>query len=249
MSELEWLLAAAFFVIAALYSSVGHGGGSGYIAAMALMAFPVVMIRPVALALNVLVASIGSLSFARANLVPWRFTWPLIAASAPMAYLGASLQLDPLIYQRALAVVLLISAVQLARTAAEARSGEISMPLRVLPLWLALLLGAAIGLLAGVTGTGGAIFLTPVLIFARFATTRIAAGASVIFVLANSIAGLTAVARGPLQLPDALPWWLAAVALGALLGTTLGRGLLPVPHLRRALALVLLIAAGKLAFA
>lgn len=249
MSELEWLLAAAFFVIAALYSSVGHGGGSGYIAVMALMALPTALIRPVALALNVLVASIGSLSFARARLVPWRFTWPLILASAPMAYVGASLQLDPVLYQRALAVVLLISAVQLARSATNAPSDEVSIPLRALPLWLAFLLGAVIGLIAGVTGTGGAIFLTPVLIFARFATTRIAAGASVIFVLANSIAGLSAVARGPVQLPDALPWWLAAVALGALVGTTLGRGLLPVPHLRRALALVLLIAAAKLAFA
>ncbi len=249
MSELEWLLAAAFFVIAALYSSVGHGGGSGYIAAMALVALPTALIRPVALALNVLVAVVGSLRFARARLVPWRFTWPLIVASAPMAYVGASLQLDPVLYQRALAVLLLVSAVQLARTAASAMGDEISSPLRALPIALALVLGAVIGLVAGVTGTGGAIFLTPVLIFARFATTRIAAGASVIFVLANSIAGLAAVARGPVDLPDALPWWLAAVACGALLGTTLGRGLLPVPQLRRALALVLFIAAGKLAFA
>ncbi len=249
LSELEWLLAGVFFLVAALYSSVGHGGGSGYIAAMALLSLPAATIRPTALALNVLVASIGSFRFARARLVPWRFVLPLIVASAPMAYLGASLHLDPTRYQRILAIVLMLSAIELWRTAPAAGSDEIGKPLRALPLWLALAIGALIGFIAGITGTGGAIFLTPVLIFARFATTRIAAGASVLFVLANSISGLSAIAISEVTLPDALPWWLGAVALGALVGTQFGRGILPIPHLRRALAVVLLIAAAKLAFA
>jgi hypothetical protein len=145
-------------------------------------------------------------------------------------------------------VVLGLSALQLLRTAGRAVEDELEQPLRPLPIWLALLMGAGIGFVAGVTGTGGAIFLTPLLLFARLATTRIASGASAAFVLANSLAGLGGLGTSWQSLPPALPWWLGAVAVGALLGTQVGRGALPISGLRRILAMVLLIAAGKLAF-
>lgn len=248
MSELELLLAVVFFMIAALYSSVGHAGASGYIAAMALLSMPVAIVKPTALALNILVASIGMWRFARARLIPWKLVLPLVLASAPCAYLGAALELSPKLYQRILAVVLALAAVQLLRTAGRALSDDIEQPIRPMSWPLALLIGAGIGFVAGVSGTGGAIFLTPLLLFAHFATTRIAAGASVVFVLANSITGLSAAVPAVGGWPPALPYWFGAVLLGALVGTQLGRGLLPIPELRRALALVLLIAAGKLAF-
>lgn len=248
MSELELLLAVVFFMIAALYSSVGHAGASGYIAAMALLSMPVAIVKPTALALNILVASIGMWRFARARLIPWKLVLPLVLASAPCAYFGAALELSPKLYQRILAVVLALAAVQLLRTAGRALSDDIEQPIRPMSWPLALLIGAGIGFVAGVSGTGGAIFLTPLLLFAHFATTRIAAGASVVFVLANSITGLSAAVPAVGGWPPALPYWFGAVLLGALLGTQLGRGLLPIPELRRALALVLLIAAGKLAF-
>lgn len=247
MTTTEVALAALFFAIAALYSSVGHAGASGYIAAMALLSLPAAAIKPTALALNVLVAGIGIVRFGLARLVPWQLVLPLVLASAPAAYWGASLELDPRVYQRALAVVLALAAIQLARTARAAPRDEAEHAIRPLPWPLALAIGGTIGVVSGITGTGGAIFLTPLLLFARFATTRIAAGASLAFVLANSISGLGAVAPALGALPSALPLWLAAVAAGALLGTQLGRGALPVAELRKVLAVVLVIAAGKLA--
>ncbi|HET7842757.1 MAG TPA: sulfite exporter TauE/SafE family protein [Xanthomonadales bacterium] len=247
MSTPDVVLAALFFAIAALYSSVGHAGASGYIAAMALLSLPATTVKPTALALNVLVASIGIVRFGLARLVPWKLVLPLVAASAPAAYFGASLHLEPQVYQRALAAVLALAAIQLARTARVAPQREVELEVRPLPWPLALAIGAGIGVVSGITGTGGAIFLTPLLLFARFATTRIASGASVAFVLANSVSGLGALAPAAGGLPGALPLWLGAVALGALVGTQLGRGALPVVELRKVLAIVLVIAAGKLA--
>jgi uncharacterized membrane protein YfcA len=246
MSDLDLALAAAFLVIAALYSSVGHAGASGYIATMALLAVPAATIKPTALALNILVATIGVFRFARAQLVPWRLVLPLIVGSVPLAYLGGALQLPAQVYQRVLAVVLASAAVNLFVTAHRALDKEAGAGVRPMPIPLGLVLGAGLGFVAGLTGTGGAIYLTPLLILAGFATTRIASGASAVFVLVNSISGLLAVAPDPAKLPNALPMWLGAVAVGALIGTQFGRGALPVGSLRRVLAIVLLIAAGKL---
>ncbi|HET9485048.1 MAG TPA: sulfite exporter TauE/SafE family protein [Xanthomonadales bacterium] len=245
----EWtdgLLAAVFFVVAVLYSSVGHAGASGYIAAMALFGLPAAIVKPTALALNIVVGGIGLFRFARAKLVPWRMALPLVLASAPAAYLGAALQLSPIVYQRILAVVLLVAAVQLWRTAALAGS-EAAETTRALPWWQALAIGAGIGFVAGLSGTGGAIFLTPLLIFGRYAETRVASGASVLFVLANSSTGLAAAVPAAGGWPPSLPLWLGAVVLGALVGTQFGRGALPVGVLRRVLAVVLVVAAAKLA--
>jgi uncharacterized membrane protein YfcA len=172
---------------------------------------------------------------------------PFVLASVPCAYLAARLQVPASWYQRTLALVLLVAAAQLWRTAGRAGSDDAGAEAGRPPAWVALLAGAAIGVVSGLTGTGGAIFLTPLLLFAHWAPTRMAAGASVVFVLGNSIAGLSGTAAALDRLPPQLPWWLGAVALGALLGTRFGRGALPVSGLRRALAAVLVIAAGKLA--
>ena len=247
MTPTDLLLAALFFVIATLYASVGHAGASGYIAAMALMSMPAAVVKPTALALNILVASIGIARFGMARLVPWRLVLPFVLASVPCAYLAARLQLPALWYQRILALVLLVAGAQLWRTAGQAVQDDASGRVTAPPLWAALLSGAAIGVVSGLTGTGGAIFLTPLLLFAHWAPTRMASGASVVFVLCNSIAGLFGTAAALERLPPQLPWWLAAGALGALLGTQFGRGRLPVSGLRRVLAVVLVIAAGKLA--
>jgi hypothetical protein len=247
MTPTDLLLAALFFVIATLYASVGHAGASGYIAAMALMAMPAMVVKPTALALNILVATIGLARFGVARLVPWRLVLPFVLASVPCAYFAARLQLPALWYQRFLALVLLVAAAQLWRTASLALQDDASGRVNAPPLWMALLSGGAIGVVSGLTGTGGAIFLTPLLLFAHWAPTRMASGASVVFVLCNSVAGLFGTAAALERLPPQLPGWLAAVALGALLGTQFGRGVLPVSGLRRVLAVVLVIAAGKLA--
>jgi len=140
--------------------------------------------------------------------------------------------------------VLLFAAVQLWRTASGAVRDDVDA--RAPSPALALVAGAAIGVVSGLTGTGGAIFLTPLLLFAHWAKTREASGLSVGFVLVNSLAGLAGLDALTLDWPTAMPLWLAAVAFGALFGARLGTAKLPVPMLKRVLALVLVIAAGKL---
>lgn len=238
-------LAALFFAVAALYASVGHAGASGYIACMTLVGMAAPDIRPTALALNLVVGAIGLVRFSRAGLVPWRAVLPLVATSAPMAWLGARLHLPHGMHEWALAGVLLVSAVALWRSARHADIEDLDHPARV-PLAGGLVAGAIIGLVSGITGTGGAVFLTPLLLFAHWAPTRTASGISVAFVWINSWLGLAGLLSVGATIPAAFPWWVAAVAAGALVGTQLGLRVLPTSMLRRVLALVLLVACGKL---
>lgn len=239
------MLAGLLLIIAVLYSAVGHAGASGYIAAMTLSGLPVQDIRPSALALNLVVGSIGLFRFARAGQVPWRSVLPLIAASAPMAWVGARLALPAYVYGWALGGLLIASALALWVTAPKALATDDTVMPRV-PVLPGLAVGAAIGLVSGITGTGGAIVLTPLLIFLRWAPTRMASGISVAFVLANSLLGLAGLLSTGASLSSSLPLWIAAVVIGALIGTQLGIRVLPVGPLRRVLSVVLLIAAGKL---
>lgn len=245
MSPTDLALAALFLIIALAYASVGHAGASGYIAAMSLLGLAPTTIRPVALALNVLVAGIGVWRFHRAGLIDAKRLLPFVLGSVPAAFLAARHLHSPQLIRHVLAAVLLFAAIQLWRTANRGARDEAaaSAPNPA----VACMTGALIGIVSGVTGTGGAIFLTPLLLFARWSTTRAASGLSAGFVLANSLAGLAGLNAAAIPLPAAMPLWFAAVAIGALLGARLGTSTLPVPMLKRVLAIVLLIAAGKLA--
>ena len=245
MTEIDLLLGIVFLIIAIAYASVGHAGASGYIAAMTLAGFAPDTIRPTALALNVLVASIGVWRFHRAGLIDWKRLAPFVLASAPAAYLAAKYLHSPELIKRVLAGVLLFAAIQLWRTAQSALRDDTVA--RAAHPALAVLAGGIIGVVSGLTGTGGAIFLTPLLLFAHWARTREASGLSVGFVLVNSLAGLAGLQAAQIVWSPAMPLWLAAVAVGAAIGTRLGTSKLPVPLLKRILAVVLVIAAGKLA--
>ncbi|MGI8657743.1 MAG: sulfite exporter TauE/SafE family protein [Candidatus Limnocylindria bacterium] len=244
MSPDALLLAALFFGAALLYSSVGHAGASAYLAAMALVGVLPETMRPTALALNLFVASIVILRFHRAGHLPWRQLVPLAIGSVPMAFLGGSVQLPGEIYRPPVALVLVTGAVRLAT----ARTGDDAATARGVPLVGGIAAGAGIGLLAGLTGTGGGIFLTPLLVLARWTPTRAAAGLSGAFILVNSIAGIGGLLRSGLVLPPELPAWIAAVVLGGLIGSRLGAARFSILSLRRALAFVLLLAAAKLVF-
>jgi uncharacterized protein len=243
MSELDLLAAFLFLLIAALYSSVGHAGASGYLAAMALLGFAPEQMRPTALALNLLVGGIGLYRFWRGGFVRWRNILPFVLASAPAAYFAAQIKLPKESYSMLLAGVLLIAAIGVFRTATRAEADDLKASGRQVPWVIGLIIGGAIGTLSGLTGTGGGIFLTPLLLFAHWMPTREASGTSVAFVWINSLAGLL---QPEQTLPTMLPLWLGAVAMGALIGTQLGLKWLPVRGLRYALGVVLLIAAGKL---
>ena len=242
------LLAALLFAVATLYTSVGHAGASGYIAMMALVGLAPEEMRPTALALNLLAGGIGLLRFWRGGHVRWRNILPFVVASAPAAFLAAQVQLPRASYSLLLGLVLVVAALGVFRAARDAEAQDRAAVGRRVPWFPALLVGAGIGVLSGLTGTGGAIFLTPVLLFAHWMPTREASGTSVAFVWINSLTGLAGLLHASGTLPAMLPLWLGVVAVGALLGSQLGLHWLPVRGLRRMLGVVLLVAAAKLLF-
>jgi uncharacterized protein len=245
--QTEYLLAIIFLLVATLYSSVGHAGASGYLAAMALLSFAPEQMRPTALCLNILVGGIGIVRFHRAALIPWRKVWPFVLGSIPAAYFAGKFKIDAALYGLLLGSVLLIAAMALVRSAKNATQFDQGQT-RALNTPLAIFSGGSIGVLAGLTGTGGAIFLTPLLLAMHWTQNREASGLSVAFVSLNSISALLGLFNSGATLPAELPLWLGAVAVGALLGTQMGIFKLPVSGLRYALAAVLLIASMKLFF-
>ena len=244
MTPEELLLAALFLAAAILYSSVGHAGASASLAAMALVGVSQATMRPTALVLNLFVASIVIIRFWRAGHLPWRQLVPLAIGSVPMAFVGGSMDVPGEVYRPLVAVALLAGAARLAT--ASVATGEEERP--GVPWLPGIAAGAAIGLVAGLTGTGGGVFLTPLLVLATWTTTRDAAGLSGAFILVNSISGLAGLLLGGVSLPSAMPLWIGAVALGGLIGSWLGAARFSILNLRRTLALVLVVAAAKLVF-
>jgi uncharacterized protein len=240
----ETLLAFLLFLGAVLYSSVGHAGSSAYQAVMALFGVPPAVMRPTALTLNIIVATLGTIRYSRSGLTDWRMLAPLLAGSVPAAFLAGGYQLPPEIFRPLLGFVLLFTAIRLLWPGAL----KVNVLPMAPPVWLAFLVGAGIGALAGLTGTGGGIFLSPILIFMGWSETRRASGTAAAFILFNSMAGLAGNLVATKSLPPDIWLFGGAVLAGGLIGTTLGISKLAVPVLLKALALVLLIAAGKLIF-
>lgn len=235
------LLAGLFFAAALLYASVGHAGASAYLAAMALLGTAPEVMRPTALVLNLFVSSIVVARFAAAGHLPLRQLLPLAAGSIPAAFVGGAIELPGELYRPLVAVVLLAGAWRLWTARGEADGAA-----RGVPPVAGVAAGASIGLLAGLSGTGGGIFLTPLLVLANWTGTRDAAGLSGAFILVNSIAGLSGLLTGGFGLPATLPAWVAAVVVGGLIGSWLGASRFTVLGLRRVLAVVLVLAAVKL---
>jgi uncharacterized membrane protein YfcA len=236
-------LCALVFVAAVLYSMVGHAGASGYLAAMALVGVAPAMMKPTALTLNILVATVGTIQFARAGRFSWPLFWPFALGSVPLAFLGGSLALPITLYKRVLAVVLLYAAYRLFRTVA-AREGP-----RPIRLPVATASGAGIGFLSGLTGVGGGIFLSPLMLIMGWADVRRTAAVSAAFILVNSISGLLGHLSSVRSLPGEIGILAAVALVGGFIGSTLGSRRLPSPVLRRLLAVVLLVAAAKLSLA
>jgi uncharacterized membrane protein YfcA len=236
------LIAILILVVALLYSTVGHAGASGYLAVMALFGMAPVIMKPTALTLNIIVALIGTIRFYRAGFFSWRTFWPFAIASIPAAYIGGGLTLPVAIYKSIVGVVLLYSAARLFWSADSADKGET----KLVPIWMALIVGAAIGLLSGLTGVGGGIFLSPVLLLMHWAKTKETSGVSAAFILVNSIAGLLGQYPAIFYLPNDLIYWAPAALVGGWIGTELGTRLLPVARIRKCLSVVLVLAGLKL---
>lgn len=246
------VLTALIFVAALLYSSVGHAGASGYLAAMAFFKLPQAVMRPAALCLNVFVASIGTYRFWKAGHLSWRLLWPFAILAVPCAFLGGNWRLSDSVYYMILGAVLLAAAVNLVwQTYLIGVARRPDRKYKPPPIPVAMIVGAGLGLLAGLTGVGGGIFLSPVLILAKWADPKKTAGCSVAFILLNSIAGLAGQAYSgqfnPMRsLPLEFLIWGAAAVAGGSIGSWLGAKRLSNNALRMLLALVLVIAGAKL---
>ena len=235
------VLAVGLCLAAVLYTSVGHGGASAYLAIMALAGVAAATMRPTALVLNVIASSFAAFGYIRAGQFRWRTLWPVLAGAVPMAFLGGSVQLPGHYYRPLVGIVLLVSAARLLWPGATPPPGDIKDP----PLALSLASGAGIGLLSGLTGTGGGIFLSPLLIFLGWSDPRTASGVAAVFILCNSIAGLLGNLIVVRALPGELPIYAGAVLIGAVVGTQVGIRISS-QLILKALGVVLAIAGLKL---
>ncbi len=247
MSEIVTALLAAGMLVAAFgYASVGHGGASAYLAALALAGVAPSQMRPIALVLNILVSAIGTYKFWRAGYFRWRLFWPFASVSIPLAFLGGAITLPGHAYKVLVGVVLIYAAWQLWHSA---RAGAEMREVRDPPLAWAMLVGAGLGLLAGLTGVGGGIFLSPLLLLLGWAGTKQTSAVAAPFILVNSIAGIAgAFTAKAATLPSQL-WILAlAVLIGGWLGAEYGSRRFTNPFIRRLLAVVLASAGAKMVF-
>ena len=238
-------LLAIFCVVAILYASVGQAGGTGYIAAMGLIGFAPDVIKPTALALNILVAAIGCVRFYRAGVLTWRTCYPFAILGAPFSLIGGAVNLPSAIYQPMVGALLLVAAFQMVRSVGGADDLDARAPSEP-PFLLSLLAGGFIGFVSGVTGVGGGIFLAPLVLTFSWIATRQSAAVSAMFNLLNSAAAFAGVWVTMPALPRELPLWLCAVGVGGFVGSWLGALRLPPKVMRMILSGLLLVAGARM---
>jgi len=235
------LITALFiFLGAVIYSSVGHGGASSYIAIMSFMGTPTQIIKPIGLSLNIIVSSIASYRFVKHRFLNSSVLIPVVIGSIPAAFIGGLINLPSGLFRLLLGFVLLVAGLQLIFNFFHQRD-----ELQKVNFLLAFLLGGVIGLVSGLTGTGGGIFLSPLIIFLGWTTIREASGTASIFILCNSLAGLAGNFSTIGHLPPSIFLYSIAVFMGVLIGTHLGIKQLNPDGLRKVLGVVLIIAALK----
>ena len=244
---IEISIILAVFAVALLYSSVGHGGASGYLAVMALFAIAPEITKPTALVLNLFVAMIAFVQFYRAGNFDWKVFLPFAVGSIPLAFIGGMIKLPTATYKIILGVALILAAIRLAinlKSESETKTPN---------LVICLIIGAILGFVSGLIGIGGGIFLTPILLLMNWTETKKAAGISALFIWVNSASGLLGnwllgKDSNILSLPTVVWFWISAAIIGGIIGSTLGSYRFNSLTLRRVLAFGLIIAGGKLIF-
>lgn len=235
-------LSLLIFVGALLYSSVGHGGASAYLAVMALFGLKPELMKPIALILNILVSIIATWKFYRAGCFSWSIFLPIMLASVPFSFLGGLISIPSQIYKTIAGVILFFGAYRLL---VHKENKEHSI--KKMPIPLAMLAGSVIGFLSGLIGVGGGIFLSPLLIFTGWASARTTSGISAMFILVNSVSGILGHFSSNVEaLPD-YTWIVGLTAiLGGMIGSHLGSKKVANSIILRILAVVLAIAGAKL---
>lgn len=231
----------SFFLVAVLYSVVGHGGASGYLAVLSLTAISSQVISSTSLLLNLFVAGISFAFYAHAKNFSWTLTWPFLVSAIPLAFVGSTITVSPDAFSLILGGVLLVAAVRLFW---QPKNTTENVPPVI---WKALSIGAAIGFLSGLVGVGGGIFLSPVLLFLGWADPKKAAATSSVFIFFNSISGIAGrIHNGSINFADQVAWMIVFCVAGSLIGSYLGANRFAPKWIRYALGFVLLTAATKL---
>jgi len=242
------LLAGLFFITALLYASVGFGGGSTYTALLIMSGTDYRLVPIIALCCNILVVSGNAVRYGREGLIAWGRIWPLICLSIPAAWIGGRIDLPQHIFIALLAVALFIAGVRLlaAQNPVAAQTET-----RHTPIWASAIIGGSIGFYAGLVGIGGGIFLAPILHILRWGKAKAIAATCSLFILVNSIAGISGqfTKLNNLSLAgDALAFWplLPAVFIGGFIGNHLGVFKLPELWLKRITGVLILAVALRL---
>jgi uncharacterized protein len=240
----NWIiLLAVVFTVAFFYSSVGHGGATGYLAALALVGVAPASARVAVLIANILVASVAWWRFWKAGHFDWKILLLFAVASVPCAWLGSRIHISPRAYKLILGGVLATAgSILLFR----ARWQTDDVPVKKCFWPVGLIVGAALGFLAGLTGIGGGVFLSPLLYLFRWVKPRTTGGIAAGFIVLNSIAGLAGTSWEKITHAGPLLWLTLPAVIGALLGTHLGARRWSSVTFSRVLAGVLIFAGGKL---
>lgn len=240
-TEFSLLFCILLAVVAFLYSSVGHGGASGYLALMVIFAFPVSIMKPSALLLNLFVSGISFFIYFGKNYLKPKLFYPLAIPSVPAAFIGGMIPLENNIYKIVLGVVLILAALRLLGffSSPERENVKINIP-------LALIMGLVIGLLSGMLGIGGGVILSPILLILGWATIKETATISSLFIFVNSIAGLAGIFVGNKTIPTESFYWVPIAVFGGILGAYYGSGYFSNKVLKYVLSTVILLASVKL---
>lgn len=236
------ILAAAFLAIAFLYASVGHAGATGYLAIMAIAGMSPALMKPTALTLNVIVASVAVFKYYKRGAFSWPLFLPLVLASFPFAFIGGKITLPPDYYKPLVGIFLLYASWQAFKRSIDEKPYDIKKV-----SWPTLIVcGGTLGFLSGLTGVGGGVFLSPLMLFMQWASVRVISGVAAAFILINSISGLAGLLSNGLVQAPGLPWWAVAVLVGGFIGAEYGSGRFKTTTIQKLLALTLLIAGIKL---
>ena len=238
----EYITAGLIFFGAILYSSVGHGGASSYIAIMSLMGTPIASIKPIGLVLNIIVSSVASYRFIKNKLFNLKIFIPVALGSIPAAFIGGYLNLTSDIYRVLVGVILVFAGFQFLFDIFKYVQKKTDRPVN---FWLGLFAGVIIGFLSGLTGTGGGIFLSPLIVFLGWTTVKGSSGTAAVFILFNSISGLLGNITSISLIPNTIFLYSFCAFGGVLIGTQLGIKIFNEHYMKNALGIVLIVAGFK----
>jgi uncharacterized protein len=239
-----FLLLSCLFTVAILYSSVGHGGASGYLAVLSLFGVAILDVKTSALILNIIVSGIAFFFYFKEGFFKWKLFYPFALLSVPMSFLGAMIKINPSLYKQLLGICLIFAVLRILGVFGKEKN-DIT---KHLPLVVALFVGAILGLVSGIIGIGGGIILTPIMLIFSWGKVKEVAAVSSLFIFVNSISGLMGTFKQDFIFSQELYSWIFIAVLGGIIGSFWGSKKALNVNLKRVLAGVLFFASIKLIF-